>query len=354
MKSGMNNKVAIGTNEEIKEALKDWPKIVARYGIPNAIKASVQMLNTFLPFIGLWVLMYFSLSWSYWITLGLAVINAFFLVRIFIIQHDCGHQSFTRNRKLNNVIGIFCSFFSSIPFKYWSRSHNYHHAHTGQLEVRDIGDINTLTVNEYRDLSPSKRLQYRVFRHPLILFVVGPIYYLLVNVRFPIIQIRGWSKVKWAQFFNNVYMILIYTLIAAAVGWKKFFLVQIPILVLFAIIAVWFFYVQHQHEHTYKQWKNNWEYLLSAVKGSTYYKLPRLFQWLTGNIGLHHIHHLNSKIPNYHLEWCAKENPILSRYVTIVSFWDSLSYMFNHLWDEKNQRMISFWKFKRLERAGLI
>ncbi len=342
------------TSEEIKKSLQNWPALVAAYGTPDRKKAIVQMVNTFLPFIGLWVLMYFSLQWSYWITIGLAIINAFFMVRIFIIQHDCGHQSFMKWRKVNDAIGIFCSFFSSIPYKYWSRSHNFHHAHTGQLEIRDIGDINTLTVKEYQALSFWKRIGYRIFRHPLVLFVFGPVYYLLINVRFPLIKMKGWQRVKRAQFFNNVYMFLIYALLAFAIGWKKFFLVQIPILVIFAIIAVWFFYVQHQHENTYKQWRDNWEYLLSAVKGSTYYKLPKVFQWLTGNIGLHHIHHLNSKIPNYHLEWCARENPILNKYVTKVSFWESLSYMFNHLWDEENQKMISFWKFDRLERAGLV
>ncbi len=344
------------TTAEIKEVLKDWPKIVSRYGTPDRRKAVTQILTTFLPFIGLWILMYFSLRWSYWITIGLAVINAFFMVRIFIIQHDCGHQSFMKWRKVNNAIGLVCSIFSSIPYKYWSRSHNFHHAHTGQLEeaVRDIGDIRTMTVQEFKSLSFWQRLKYRIFRHPLILFIIGPVYYLAINVRFPIINMKGWRKVKWAQFYNNVYMILVYALIAFAIGWKQFFLVQIPIFVIFAIIAVWFFYVQHQHEQTYKQWKDSWEYLLSAVKGSTYYKLPRVFQWLTGNIGLHHIHHLNPKIPNYHLEKCAKENPILNKYVTKVSFGKSLTYIFNHLWDEENQRMISFWKFYELERAGML
>lgn len=341
-------------DQQIRETLKDWPKIVVKYQTPDKKKAYIQILNTFLPFIGLWILMYLSLSWSYWITLALAVVNGFFMVRIFIIQHDCGHQSFLKKRRVNDAIGLFCSLFSSIPYQYWSKSHSFHHAHCGQLEVRDIGDINTLTVKEFKELSFSKRLGYRVFRNPLILFLFGPIYYLLVNVRFPLISIKGWRQIKWAQFYNNVYLILIYTLIAFIVGWQKFFLVHIPIVVIFAIIAIWFFYVQHQHEHTYKQWKENWEYLFSSIKGSTYYKLPKVFQWLTGNIGLHHIHHLSSKIPNYNLTRCANENPILGQYVTTVSFFESLSYMFHHLWDEENQRMISFWKFYQMERAGLI
>lgn len=341
-------------DQQIRETLKDWPKIVAKYQIPDRRKAYTQILNTFLPFIGLWILMYFSLSWSYWITLGLAVVNAFFMVRIFIIQHDCGHQSFLKKRRINDAIGLVCSFFSSIPYEYWSRSHSFHHAHCGQLEVRDIGDINTLTVKEYKEMGFFKRLGYRIFRNPLVLFLFGPIYYLAVNVRFPLISLKGWKKIKWSQFYNNVYLILVYTLVAFIVGWKQFFLVHVPIVVIFAIIAIWFFYVQHQHEHTYKQWKENWEYLFSSIKGSTYYKLPRVFQWLTGNIGLHHIHHLSSKIPNYHLTRVQTENPILTQYVTTVGFWESLSFMFHHLWDEENQRMISFGKFYQMERAGLI
>lgn len=339
---------------EIRKTLENWPQVVVKYQQSNHTKAIIQMVTTFLPFICIWVLMYFSLEWSYWLTLALAVINAFFMVRIFIIQHDCGHQSFFSKRKANNAIGLICSFFSSVPYKYWSRSHSFHHAHCGQLEVRDIGDINTLTVREYKALGWAKRLGYRIFRHPVILFIFGPIYYLLVNVRFPLIKLAGWKKIKWSQFFNNVYMLLIYALVGTSVGWQKFFLVHVPIIVIFAIIAIWFFYVQHQHEHTYKQWKENWEYLFSSIKGSTYYKLPKLFQWLTGNIGLHHIHHLSSKIPNYHLQKCADENPVLSKYVTTIGFFESLSFVFNHLWDEDTQRMISFWKFNRLERAGMI
>ena len=165
-------------NQEIKKALQEWQKIVSQYGHPDKRKAIVQLCNTFLPFFGLWILMYLSLEWSYWITLGLAVINAFFMVRIFIIQHDCGHQSFLKARKVNNTIGLICSFFSAIPYKYWSRSHNFHHAHNGQLEVRDIGDIHMLTVNEYRALPFFKRLAYRIFRNPIVLFILGPIYYI--------------------------------------------------------------------------------------------------------------------------------------------------------------------------------
>ncbi len=264
---------------EIQEKLKNWAQIVSKYQKPNIKKAIWQIINTFVPFFGLWVLMYFSLDWSYWITLALALVNGFMMVRIFIIQHDCGHRSFFKNQKLNNIVGFICSSFSSIPYRFWAGTHHFHHAHNGQLEVTNIGDVKTLTVASYRKLNWFKKLRYRLYRHPLVLFILGPLYYISFSCRTPIIPFKGWKKFKWSLWFNNVYLILFYALMAAVIGWKKFFLVQIPIIVVFAIIAVWFFYVQHQHEETYKQWKNKWDYLLSAIKGSTYYKLPKVFQW---------------------------------------------------------------------------
>ncbi len=338
-------------NNEIKKALQDWGDKVKKYQRPNIKKAFGQMLTSFLPFLGLWVLMYFSLEWSYWITLGLAALNAFFLVRIFIIQHDCGHQSFFKSRKWNNAVGFVCSFFSFIPYKYWAKSHNFHHAHSGQLEYRGIGDISTLTVKEFRELSKFGRFKYRLYRNPFSLFLIGPLYYMFVSQRLPIAGMQmGWKKVQWSQFFSNIYLILVFSLLIITLGWKKFFLVHVPIIVLFGIIAIWFFYVQHQHKETYKQWKENWEYLLAAIKGSSYYKLPKVFQWLSGNIGFHHIHHLSSFIPNYNLEKCNKENPIFEKYVTVLTFRESLKCMFNKLWDEEKERMISFREFYRLEK----
>lgn len=339
-------------NKEIKKFLQNWAKIVAKYQTPDKKKAILQIITSFGPFIAVWVLMYFSLDWHYGITLALAILNAFFLVRIFIIQHDCGHQAFFGSKKANNAVGLICSFFSTMPFKYWARSHAFHHSHCGQLEmgVRDIGDVHVKTVEEYRALSPFKRFGYRVYRSMPVMLVFGPIYYTGVLMRFPIINKEGWKKTRLSQVFNNVYMYLVWALLAAVLGWKEFFMVQVPIIFLFFVIAVWFFYVQHQHEDTYKQWKENWEYLLAAIKGSTYYKLPKVFQWLTGNIGFHHIHHLSSKIPNYNLEKCAKENPIINKYTTTLTFTKSLKTMFNHLWDEQQQKMISFREFYRLEK----
>lgn len=347
MQDSVKNGVA-----EINEGLRNWKAIVAKYQKADTGRAIGQLFSSFGPFVALWIAMCFSVKYSILLTLGLAVINAFFLVRIFIIQHDCGHYSFLQKRKVNDAIGFVCSFFSSIPYTYWSRVHSFHHGHTGQLEHRDIGDIDFLTVEEYRDLSKWGRFKYRLFRNPIVLFMVVPMIYLGVMLRVPSITFEGWKKVHLKQHFNNIMIGLVYIGMGFLVGWKTFLIVQGSTIFFFGIIAFWFFYVQHQHEHTFMQWTKNWDYLAAAIKGATFYKLPRVLHFLTGNIGYHHIHHLSSRIPNYNLRKCAMENPVLQKYVTKISFFQSLPMMFNKLWDEEKQRMISFREFYRAE-AGM-
>lgn len=337
-------------DNNLKEVLKDWRGMVKKYQKPSTKKAIIQMLNSYLPFFGLWVLMYFSLNWSFLITLGLAAVTAFFLVRIFIIQHDCGHQSFLKSRKVNNIIGFISSFFSSIPYKYWSRTHSLHHAHNGQMEYRGLGDIDFLTTEEYGQLSNWGRLKYRIFRNPIVLFLIAPVVYLTFNLRIPLVAHKDWKKIRWSHILNNAGILVVYGVLALVLGWQKFILVHIPIVLFFSVIAFWFFYVQHQHEDNYKEWKDNWDHLLASIQGSTYYKLPRLFQWFSGNIGYHHIHHLNSRIPNYNLEACAKENPDLNKFVNILTFRESLKCINHKLWDVQQKRMISFREYVRGRR----
>ena len=339
--------------EKIRADLKGWTKIIRKYTKPSGSKALIQILNTFIPYIAIWVLMYFSLEWSYFITLGLAVIAAFFTVRIFIIQHDCGHQNYFERKWMNQLVGSICSPFSFIPYNYWATNHNFHHVHSGQLETRSVGDIDTLTVKEYLAMGTWDRFKYRIFRNPFVLFFVGPIYYLAIVNRLPLARVKGWKKTLLNLTFDNLLVAAVYIILAFFIGWKKFLMVQIPVTVFFGIIAVWFFYVQHQHEHAYKSWKANWDYLISAIKGSTYYKLPRIMHWLTGNIGYHHIHHLSSGIPNYNLRKCAEENPIFQKYVTKITFWKSLKLMSHKLWDEDSGRMITFAEFKKIEQLRM-
>ncbi len=335
--------------QQIKTHLKNWAQIVTKYQIPNTKKAIWQMVNTIIPFIGLWVLMYFSLNWSYWITLALGILNGLLLIRVFIIQHDCGHHSFLKNNKVNDVIGYVMSLFSTIPYKFWANTHSFHHGHNGQLEHSHIGDVKTLSVEDYQKLSAFKKLRYRLFRNPLIMFILGPVYYLGFSCRLPLSEYRGKRRLIPNLTINNVLIFAFYIGLTLLIGWKKMLLIQLPILAVFSIVAIWFFYVQHQHEEAYKAWSDKWDYLLSAIKGSTYYKLPKVMQWFTGNIGFHHIHHLNPNIPNYNLEQCAKENPVLQKYVTTLNFWDSLKCMNHRLWDEESQRMISFREYRRMK-----
>ncbi len=338
--------------QNIKADLCGWQAMVIPYQKPDTGKAVVQLLSSFPPFLGLWAIMYLSLQWNYAITLALAGITAFFLVRIFIIQHDCGHQSFLKSKKWNNLLGYFSSFFSTIPYKYWAKVHNAHHGHNRQMEHRGIGDIFFLTVEEYNRRSLAGKLLYRMVRSTIFQFIFAPVLYLIISNRLPMFRVKTWSRIHWPQLLNNLSILLVYGLLALLLGWKQFLLVHIPVVFLFGVIAFWFFYVQHQHEHNYNQPTEKWDFLLASIQGSTYYKLPKLFQWLSGNIGYHHIHHLNSRIPNYHLEKCALENPVLSRHTNTVTFWQSLKCVSHKLWDEEQQRMITFREYRK--RQGLL
>ena len=336
---------------KIKEELKHWRTIIKPYQKSDNTKAILQIFNTFIPFLGVSYLMYLSLEWSMIAVILLAFLNGFFLSRLFIIQHDCGHQSFFTAKKWNNRLGYFCSFFTSIPYKYWARAHNFHHTHNGQLEHREVGDIYFLTVEEFRALSPLKRLGYKIWRFPAVIFVLAPTAYILISNRYPFFNFKGWKKTRLSQFYNNIAIALVYLMLGFLIGWKTFLIIQGLNLFFFGIVAFWFFYIQHQHEEAYKKWKKNWNHLLASIRGSTFYDLPGVFHWLTGNIGFHHIHHLNPGIPNYNLAKCCRENPILQKYVTKLTFISSLGCMFNKLWDEERQRMINFREFNKMEKS---
>lgn len=336
-------------NDSLQYIMDNWQQIVKKYQTPNTRTAIMQIITSFLPFIGLWILMYYSLSISYWLTLALGLANAFFLVRIFIIQHDCGHQSFLKSKKVNDAIGFVCSAFSLIPYKYWAKAHNFHHGHCGRLEpdIRDIGDMPLLTVSEYRSLPWHRKLAYRFFRMPLVLLSLGSFYYVFIHNRYSSIKQKGFEFAKKSVIISNLFMGAVYAGGILLFG-TKFLKVHLPIVLFFSVMAFFAFYIQHQHEQAYKQWKQEWHFVMAALKGSTYWKLPRVFQWLTGNIGIHHIHHLSSLIPNYNLQKCKDENPVLQEYVTTVSFTGSLKFFLNKLWDEQQERMITFREYRLL------
>lgn len=308
-----------------------------------------QLANTVIPYFLLWYVMLQSLNWSYWLTLGLSVIAGGFLLRIFIIFHDCGHGSFFRSRRANTTVGLLAGLLLFTPYYQWRHQHAVHHATNGDLDRRGSGDIHTLTVREYLARSPWGRLRYRLFRHPLVLLGIGPLYTFLIGQRF--VTPGAARRERLSVYGTNVALLVGITAVMLLVGWREYLLVQLPIVVVAATAGVWLFYVQHQFEEAYWAEHAEWDYATAALAGSSYLKLPSVLQWFTGNIGLHHIHHLSARIPNYALQQCHDENPQLqtAHVLTISSGMKTLALS---LWDEEGRRMISFRQLAQQQQAG--
>ncbi len=337
--------------KQIIEDLKDWKNIIKPYTIAENKTAYREIVKTIVPFIVILLACVFVYDYSVWACLLLSIINGLFLTRVFIIQHDCGHQSYFSDKKKNDQWGFICSFITCIPYKYWARSHHHHHAHQGQLDTRTIGDVTLLTLSEYQALSRWKKIQYRIYRSVPVIFVLGPIYYIFIHNRLPFIDLKGWEKEKKLLVRTNFYLLLFYSslfLLLSLPGFdwlyaiKKLAFIYVPILLVFAFTAVWFFYMQHQHDPNYKAWKEDWQFVLAAIRGSSFYQLPAIVNFFTGNIGYHHIHHLAPKVPFYNLKKSSEENPIFQKHVTKITLLSSIKYAFYTLWDEENYRMIRF------------
>ncbi len=324
----------------------EWKNLVIKYQSSHTWKSIWQLSNSILPFIAIWYAMYLSLEVSYWLTLLLAFPAAGFQVRIFIIQHDCGHGSFFNSKKANNWTGILCSFITWTPYFYWRKGHGIHHANAGNLENRGIGDVYTLTVNEYLQRTKWGKLKYRMYRHPLFLFFFIPAIIFVLWYRFPTSRNKVFKKVQSNVYWTDLVIILIVGTLIWFVGLEAYLMVQLPIVFFAASAGNWLFYVQHQFENTYWADKNNWDFSLAAMQGSSYYKLPKIIQWFTGNIGFHHIHHLSPVIPNYLLEKCYKNNPVFQEAVTL-NLRSSLKSMYLHLWDEDQKKLIGFRDLKK-------
>jgi len=319
-----------------------WRALVADYQQPDMRISSWQLFNSFGGLFLCWVLMYFSLGIGYWLTLLLAIPAAGFLVRIFIIQHDCGHGSFFKGRHANDTVGTICSIFTLVPYKFWRKSHAVHHAHHAQLEERGIGDIWTMTVTEYQQAPWWQRVTYRVFRNPFFLFGVAPTINFVLLTRLPFGGEASWHNGERASvWWTNLVLAGFVTGVGALIGFGALVLIQLPVIALASSVGTWLFYVQHQFERTYWEHTPQWDYAAAAMHGSSYYKLPRLLQWFTGNIGFHHIHHLSPRIPNYHLQKCYEENPALQQ-VSQLTLYSSLQTVWLVLWDEERRRLITF------------
>jgi omega-6 fatty acid desaturase (delta-12 desaturase) len=319
----------------------DWSETIARFRHADLRKGNWQVLTSIPPFFLFWYLMYLCYQWSYLFTLLLAFPTAGFLVRIFIIQHDCGHHSFFHRPRPNDILGCVCGVLTMTPYHFWRRMHARHHVTSGNLDHRGHGDVGLLTVREYRARSCWGRFGYRLYRNPFFMFVFGASFMFLVQHRFTRGIPASWRRERMSVYSTNAALLAIFTIACATIGWRAFVLIELPVAMLGAAAGSWLFYVQHQYEEAYWQPHESWDFTHAALKGSSYYRLPIVLRWFSGNIGYHHIHHLNSRIPNYHLRSCYAAEPAF-RQVATFGIRDSFKCLNLKLWDEDRQRMVTF------------
>ena len=322
--------------------------MVAPYQRPSTRRALRQVANSLLPYALLWFLMYRSLAISYWLTVPLALLAGGFLVRIFIIFHDCGHGSFFKSRLANDILGSITGLLCFTPYYQWRWEHAIHHASAGDLDRRGTGDVWTLTVQEYLAASRWKRFAYRLARNPFILFLVAPFILFLVIQRFPARK-AGWRE-RLSVYGTNLALLSLVAGMSWALGMGTYVLLQLAVVAMASSAGVWLFYVQHQFEDVYWERGQHWDYTKAALQGSSYYKLPKILQWFSGNIGFHHIHHLSPRIPNYNLEECHKAEPLFRR-VRPVTLRSSLKSFGFRLWDERCRKMVGYRALRNLRRA---
>jgi acyl-lipid omega-6 desaturase (Delta-12 desaturase) len=329
-------------------AARDWMAVLSRYREPNHTRSVFEVLITAGPFALLWFLTWAALGVGYWLSLLIAVPAAGFLLRLFMIQHDCGHGALFRQRAANDWVGRVVGVLTLTPYDFWRRTHGIHHATSGNLERRGTGDIDTLTVREYLALSRWRRLGYRLYRHPLIMFGLGPAYLFLLQHRLPVGMMRsGWQP--WlSTMATNTAIAIGAVAMMWLVGVGPFLVVHLPITLFAASIGVWLFYVQHQFESTFWAENRAWSLHEAALHGSSHYDLPGILRWFTANIGVHHVHHLCSRIPFYRLGQVLRDHPQLSA-VGRLTLMQSLGCVRLVLWDESRQRLISFREMRQAQ-----
>ena len=319
--------------------------ILAGYRQPNAARGVLELAITLGPFVLIWILMWAALDAGYWVSLLLAVPAAGFLVRLFMIQHDCGHGSLFPHRLANDWVGRVISVLTLTPYDCWRRAHALHHAGSGNLDRRGMGDIDTLTVREFLALPRWRRIRYRLYRHPFVMFGIGPGYQFILQHRLPAGQMRGGWQPWLSTMATNAAIAVLVAAMIWLVGVGPFLIVHLPITLLAASIGVWLFYVQHQFEDTFWAYEEGWNFHEAALHGSSHYDLPGVLRWFTANIGVHHVHHLCSRIPYYRLPRVLKDHPELAA-VGRLSLSESLRCVQRVLWDEKRRRLISFREMK--------
>lgn len=325
--------------QEFEDLKIHWRKAIAPYQRSDMRKSMGQLANSILPYLALWGLMIWSLNISYWLTLLLAIPAAGFLVRIFIIFHDCGHGSFFKSTRANSITGFVTGLLVFTPYERWRHDHAIHHATAGNLDRRGVGDVPTWTVEEYRAAPRWKRILYRFIRNPIILFILSPIPLFVISYRF--FSAKDGKREKLSVVYTDLALLGILLMAYFTIGLKAYLLVQLPVMWIAGSMGEWLFYVQHQYPGAYWTRQSEWDYLTSAVRGASYYKLPKILQWFSGNIGFHHIHHLGPKIPNYYLEKCHTYNPMF-RSAYMLTPRASLGCTKLKLWDEKAQKLVGY------------
>ena len=313
--------------------------MVAPYQRPSLKAGSWQLCDTLIPYVALWYLMYLSRSVSWWITLPLAVVAGAFAIRSFIIFHDCGHGSFFKSQLANHIWGCITGLITFTPYFNWRWEHGIHHATSGNLDKRGTGDVWTLTVQEYLSSSRWTRFRYRVARNPLVLMGISPFLLLLLSHRIP--RLKSAPREFFSVLLTNLAMFGIGFGLSRVFGLKEYLIIQFTVLAVAYVTGVWLFYVQHQFDGVYWERKSHWDFADAALKGSSYYRLPKVLQWFSGNIGFHHIHHLSARIPNYHLARCHQEIPLFQsvKEVTLRSSLKSIRY---RLWDEDKKNLVGY------------
>ncbi|KXF78461.1 fatty acid desaturase [Paramesorhizobium deserti] len=320
---------------------RSWLKILSNYRKPDRLRSVFELAVTIIPFAALWALSGAAVHYGFWWGLLLTIPAAGFLLRLFMIQHDCGHGAFFAHRQADDWIGRAIGVLTLTPYDYWKRTHAIHHASAGNLDERGVGDITTLTVSEYRALSRWGQLQYRLYRNPIVMFVIGPVWVFLLKQRLPFGMMRSGTEPWISTMATNLAIAVLAAGLIWLIGIGPFLLVHLPIVLLASTAGIWLFYVQHQFEDT--QWSEGteWQFQQSALHGSSYYDLPGALQWLTANIGIHHVHHLSSRVPYYRLPEVLRDYPEL-RDIGRITIPESLRCVRLVLWDEKGKRLVSF------------
>ena len=316
-----------------------WREVLAPYTRPHVGRSLMDLATSVVPYFGLSLLMYLALDVSYLLVLALAIPTAGFMLRTYMMFHDCAHGSFLPSKRANIWLGTALGLVMFESFASWRHSHAVHHATAGDLDRRGVGDVFTMTVAEFRAARAPGRLAYRAFRNPLVMFGIGPLYSLFLAPR--LVRRSARPRIRRSVIATNVGLVVLVGGICWLIGWREYLLIQLPTAVFAGAVGVWLFYVQHQFEDTYWQNTGGWSYADAALRGSSYLRLPRLLQFFTANIGLHHVHHLSAKIPNYNLQRAHDNTPIFQG-VPTLSLWDGLRATRLKLWDEDRRRLVTF------------